>query len=65
MYVNTHAKCSIIKPPVRATLEEVRISIGILQGAIYTVRNAFPVGQRFGVSRLNRRALGGVKSPEL
>lgn len=62
---NTYTEGSIIKPPIRASFEEVCVSIGILQSSIYIVRYAYPVRQCFGIRRLDRRPLGRVEPPEL
>lgn len=65
MMLFTYTESSIIKPPVRSTLEEVGVSIGVLQSSINAVRNTFPVGQRFRISGLDWWPLSRVEPPEL
>lgn len=62
--LSTYTEGSIIKPPIRASFEEVCVSVGILQSSIDIVRNARPVRQCFGIRRLDRRPLSRVKPPE-
>lgn len=62
---NTHAKCPIVESPVRSVLEEVCVTISVLQRGVDVVGYALPVGQGLGVGVLDGGALGGVEAPEL
>ena len=41
-----HLELSVVESVVETPLEEVRVSVAVLQGVVHVVRDALPVGDR-------------------
>lgn len=50
---------------VLVALEEVRVTIGVLERGVQVVGHTLPVGDGLGIAGLHRRPLGRVEAPEL
>lgn len=61
----TYSESSIVESVVLVSLEEVSVSVGVLEGGINVIRNAFPVAEWFRIRRLHGWSLEWIESPEL
>ena len=62
---HAHLEAAVVEAPIRAVLEEVRVAVGVGQGAVQTVGQALPVGHVLRVRRLDRRLLRRIEAPVL